>query len=209
MRLFRERFAIFAFIGLSLIFSGCKKKDLTYTVSGTIHDVTFNNSLEGAQVKIYSSGSADDNFSTTITTGADGTYSYTFPRRNYTDITIEVSKGNYFGSKKTFILDDLSVNEGNTFNFDLETKAWVKLHFLADGVKDVKFGRIEGYGGCDECCDGTEQVITDCTDYEYLCLNKGNKVYKIYYSVIGSSENGIVEVTTVPFEYTELLVDLQ
>lgn len=208
MRLFREQFLFITLTGFLLLFGGCKKKDLGYTVSGNVHDLAFDNMLSGAQVKIYSSGAGGDNFSTTVSTGSDGSYSYSFPRKNYTDVTIEVSKSGYFQKEQTFIIDDLTINEDNTFNFELEAKAWVKLHFVGDGTKDVKFGRIEGYGGCDECCDGTEQIISDVLDQEILCINKGNQNYKIYYQVLGVPTIYTAEVITVPFEYTELLINI-
>jgi hypothetical protein len=208
MRLFREQFLFIPLIGFLLLFGGCKKKELSYTISGRVYDISSDHVLFGAKVKIYSSGAGSDNFSTTQTTATGGTYSYTFPRKNYTDITIEVSKDGYFSQEQTFIIDDLEINNENEFNFDLESKAWVKLHFVGDGTKDVKFGRIEGYGGCDECCDGTEQIISDVLDQEILCINKGNQNYKIYYQVLGVSTIYTAEVITVPFEYTELLINI-
>lgn len=210
MKLLKVILVLAGLIGFFTISSGCKKKNLEYTITGNIHDLSFNNSLQGAQVKIYSSGAGDDNFSTTITTGSDGSYSYTFPRKNYTDITIEVKKNNYFDQETTFIIDDLELDKDNVFDFNVEAKAWAKVHFISDGIKDIKFWRTEGYSGCAECCNGAEQTLYNVTDQEFLCLNKGNKPYKIYYTVIGSStEHAEVQVITVPFEYTELLVDLQ
>lgn len=208
MRLFGKRCFTFGLIGFLFLSAGCKKKELSYTVSGNIHDVTFNNMLSGAQVKIYSSGGGGNNFSSTITTDANGSYTYSFPRKNYTDITIEVSKSGYFTKNQTFIIDDLNINSDNTFNFDLEAKAWVKVHFTGDGTKNVKFARMEGYGGCDECCDGAEQTIYGVLDQEFLCLNKGNQNYKIYYQILGSPTIYFAEVVTVPFEYTELLINI-
>ena len=209
MQLFRERYLVLVFFSSLIVFSGCKKKELSYTISGSVRDITFDNALNGAEVKIYSSGAANDNFSSTVTSSSNGSYSFSFPRKNYTDITIEVSKDGYFPKKQTLIIDDLEINSENTFNYELEAMAWVKVHFIGDGVKDIKFARMEGYSGCDECCDGAEQTLMNVVDQEFLCLNKGNMNYKIYYQIIGSPTIYFAEVVTVPFEYTELLVNVQ
>lgn len=191
-----------------LLFTGCKKKDLTYTISGNIHDASFDNSLAGATVTITATGSSKNDFVKTITTGSDGNYTLTFERVKYTEIKIEVKKTNYFPQSATYTLEDFEINKENTVNFTLDAMAWVKLHFTGDGSKTVKYFRQQGLTGCDECCETGDQYIYNCLDQESLCINKGNDVYQIYYFVLGTEQHGQVEVTTTPFEYTELLVEV-
>jgi hypothetical protein len=214
MRLFSGKIVIQSAYFLSIFvliaaFSGCKKKDLTYTISGNIHDNAFNNNLEGATIRVTAKGSKHDDFTKDIITDASGNYTFSFKRVNYTEIKIEVLKTNYFSKSEDYTLEDFKINEGNTLNYSLDAKAWAKLHFTGDGTKTVKYFTQQGYSGCDECCPTGDQYLYNVTDNEILCINKGNTVYQIYYFVEGTGQHGQVDVVTVPFEYTELLVEIQ
>ncbi|WP_300662758.1 carboxypeptidase-like regulatory domain-containing protein [Fluviicola sp.] len=97
--------------------NSCKKKDLTYQIKGTVYDSSFNSPLAGAQVVITatSSGSVGSTLAT-LTTDANGNYSYELKRDKYQSISISVTKANYFSDGSTTTLDNLSLKDDNAFN---------------------------------------------------------------------------------------------
>ncbi len=188
--------------------SACKKKDLTYQIKGTIHDSSFNSPLAGAKVVISASSSGTPVTTlTTLTTDASGNYSYELKRDKYQSITISVTKENYFSDGSTTTLDNLSLDKDNTFNYNMYARSWVRLHFVSDGTKVIKYYKQGGKNGCSECCPTGEIQLDNVTDQSVYCINDGNTTYKIFYDVQGTTNNGTLQVNTVPFDTTELLIN--
>ncbi len=200
---------IIPLLGILAFFAAnsCKKKDLTYQIKGTIYDSSFNSPLAGAQVVISasSSGSALSTL-TTLTTDASGNYSYELKRDKYQSITIAVTKSNYFSDGSTTTLDNLSLEDDNAFNYNMYARSWVRLHFVSDGTKVIKYYKQGGKNGCAECCPTGEIQLNNITDQSVYCINDGNTPYKIFYDVQGTTNNGTLEVITAPFDTTELLI---
>lgn len=192
---------------MSLSFS-CKKKNLKYTIKGTIYDSSFNTALAGAKVSIYvtttSNSTAVEKVS--LTTDASGNYSYELDREKLQNVIISVSKENYFSDGITTTLDNLSLEEDNTFNYNLYAKSWARLHFVSDGTKTIKYYKQAGKNGCTECCPAGEIQLNNITDYSVYCINNGNTPYQIFYDVQGTTNNGTLSVNTVPFDTTEILI---
>ncbi|MDR0802586.1 carboxypeptidase regulatory-like domain-containing protein [Fluviicola sp.] len=200
----------FLFIILVLFSSNsCKKKNLSYQIKGIIYDSTFNMPMAGAQIIIKATSTTNQAGTTlaTLTTDASGNYTYELKREKYQSITISVSKDNYFSDGTTVTLEDLSLDKDNAFNFDLYAKSWVKLHFTSDGTKIIKYFKQSGKNGCTECCPTGEIQIQYVTDESVYCINNGNTIYQIYYDVLGTTNNGTLQVNTVPFDTTELLIN--
>ncbi|MNY52470.1 hypothetical protein D3C86_1881440 [compost metagenome] len=118
-----------------------------------------------------------------------------------------MSKTNYFGDETTTILDNLSLEDDNTFNFSVYAKSWARLHFVSNGTKTIKYLKMAGKSGCTECCPGGEMELSNVTDYSIYCINNGNTLYQIFYDVQGTSNNGTLSVTTVPFDTTDITIN--
>lgn len=200
---------IIPLLGILAFFAtnSCKKKDLTYQIKGTIYDSSFHSPLAGAQVVISasSSGSVASTL-TTLTTDANGNYSYELKRDKYQSISIAVTKNNYFSDGSTTTLDNLSLEDDNAFNYNMYARSWVRLHFVSDGTKVIKYYKQGGKNGCTECCPTGEIQLNNVTDQSVYCINDGNTSYKIFYDVQGTTNNGTLEVITAPFDTTELLI---
>lgn len=203
----KKMILFFGVLLLSLSFS-CKKKNLKYTIKGTIYDSSFNTALAGAKVSIYvtttSNSTAMEKVS--LTTDASGNYSYELDREKLQNVIISVSKENYFSDGITTTLDNLSLEEDNTFNYNLYAKSWARLHFVSDGTKTIKYYKQAGKNGCTECCPAGEIQLNNITDYSVYCINNGNTPYQIFYDVQGTTNNGTLSVNTVPFDTTEILI---
>lgn len=201
---------IVLFFGAILLVASfaCKKKDLKYTIKGTIHDSSFNTSLSGAKVSIAISTTSNPTAveKVALITDASGNYSYELDREKIQSVTITVTKDNYFSESTTTTLDNLSLDNDNTFNYDLYAKSWAKLHFVSDGTKIIKYYKTAGKNGCAECCATGEIQLDNITESSFYCINNGNTTYQIFYDVQGTTNNGTLSVTTVPFDTTEILI---
>lgn len=201
---------IIAFLILSAL-GACKKKDITYTVEGTITDETFGQSLAGATVSLYevpAGGATPTDLVATVITGSDGKYSFEIKREKIEEYRIDVSKNLYFGTSQSFHADDLSTNETNVFTHSVTAMSWVKLHFInTDADQDLKYIRQSGKTGCAECCAATEQFLYGEIDTSVYCINDGNTTYGYYYWVLNTANNGPMSVTTTPFDTVELLLN--
>jgi hypothetical protein len=201
---------IILFFGvLLLIFNfSCKKKTLKYTIKGTIYDSSFNTPLSGASVSIYVTTTSNSTpvEKVTLTTDAAGNYSYELEREKLQSVTISVNKQNYFSDGTTTTLDNLSLEDENTFNYNIYAKSWARLHFVSDGTKTIKYYKQVGKNGCAECCPSGEIQLNNITDHSVYCINNGNTQYQIFYDVQGTSNNGTLSVNTTPFDTTEILI---
>ncbi len=203
-----KRFLLFSGLLLFLFSASCKKKDLKYVIKGTIYDASFNQPLSGAKVTIsvtMTTGTAKVE-KTSIITDASGNYSYELDRDKIQSVIISVTKDRYFEDGVTTTLDNLSLEDDNTFNYSLYAESWARLHFVNDGTKTIKYYKQVGKNGCTECCPGGEMQLNNITDYSLYCINNGNTTYQIFYDVQGTTNNGTLSVTTVPFDTTEILI---
>jgi hypothetical protein len=202
------RFFIFS-LGLLLI-AGCKKKNISYKIVGSIYDQTMSSNLSGATVelKVTYAGTANAVTKETTQSGSDGSFTFELERDKIESITVVVSKNGYFQQSQTFNLDELSVEEENILTFQTKAKAWVALHFTGDGTKTVKYFRSEGLANCSECCPSGEYTLTNVTDQTIVCINNGNTNYGIYYMIVNETNYLPLSINTPAFDTTEMAIPL-
>lgn len=196
-------------MGLWTTLYSCKKKNLNYEIQGTIHDLSFSNNLAGATVTLmaYPATNITEPVTLgTVVTGADGAYHFEFKREKYEKIKLFVSKAQYFDQSQERTLDNLDIEHTNQIDFSMYARSWVKIHITGDGVHDCKYIRQEGLHGCSECCPEEEHYFHVPIDTTITCINNGNTVYQVYYNVMLTPTQGPINVTTVPFDTTELLI---
>lgn len=199
------------FLGILFLISGsaCKKKNLKYVIKGTVYDSSFNAPLSGATVIISTTTTTSTTLTqkANLTTDASGNYSFELSREKLKNVVITVSKTNYFGEETTTTLDHLSLENDNAFNYSIYAKSWVRLHFVSNGTKTIKYFRTAGKNGCEECCPGGEMQLSNATDESVYCINNGNTSYGIFYDVQGTSNNGNLSAITTPFDTTDILIN--
>ena len=200
------------FLLLLLVFS-CKKGKADFTLKGTLTDLTFNQNLEGAKIKLYQVpiGSTQDDLIQTATIGSDGSYSFTFPRDKMQKYLLRITKNNYFDLEETVYFKDLSIENDNIRNYGTHAKAWVKLTFrntLSPAAGDeFKFIKQLGKEGCAECCSDTEQFLYGIVDTSIYCINNGNDYYSYLYFKLNTSFSGSMATQTVAFDTTEIILN--
>lgn len=203
---------ILPFILLILLFS-CKKGKADFTLKGTITDITFNQNLNGASIKLYQVpiGSTNEELIQTSTIGSDGTYSFTFPRDKMEKYILRITKTNYFNIEETVLFKDLTIEEDNIRNYGTHAKAWVKLTFKntisPSSTDQFKFIKQLGKEGCAECCSDSEQFLYGIVDTSIYCINNGNDYYSYLYFKLNTTFSGTMETQTVAFDTTEIILN--
>lgn len=199
---------LFCIIGLLFIVS-CKKGSAEFTIKGTITDATFQQGLTGATLNLYQypTGSNTPSLIGTTTLSSDGSYSFTFKRDKMEKYVITVAKTNYFTLNETIYFSSLSIEEDNIRNFSTTAKSWVRLRFLNENPSDLdelRYIKQQGKVSCTECCPSDYVYLSGAVDTSIYCINDGNTVYSYMYSVLNTTNTGILSVTTVPFDTTEI-----
>ncbi|MBM3452142.1 MAG: hypothetical protein FJX84_03245 [Bacteroidetes bacterium] len=206
-------FAILIVIFLTqLSSSSCSKGVANFVLSGTITDVTFSQGHAGAVLKLSKVmiATGEEILLETKTLGTDGSYEFTFPREKVEKYIIRVVKPLYFDVVKEIQFSSLTVMEPNIRNYSTKAKSWVELRFVNTSVATndhFRFIKFQGLEGCDECCTAEQVDLYAVPYYSRTCINEALSTYSIYYQVIGTTTQDIVEVITQPFDTTLLLVN--
>jgi hypothetical protein len=197
---------------LILVLSACKKGQGNFTLKGKITETTFSTSHAGAVVKLYQvkAGTTLEILIETQTLGNDGAYSFTFPRDKMEKYVLKVTKENYFTINETIYFSELTLEEDNVANFSTTAKSWAKLRFINSNPQPgdiLTFIKQEGKANCSECCTTSETIFYGALDTTIYCINDGNRIYSYFYTVSGTTNQGIKSATTSAFDTTEILLN--
>ncbi len=206
------------FIGIILVMStltsitSCKRGVASFTLRGTILDETFSTPLSGATLKFYKVliATGEEILVDTKVLGADGKYEFTFPREKIEKYIIRVSKPLYFDIEEEIQFSSLVPSAVNTRNYSSKAKSWVELRFVNTSVQSsdhFRYIKFSGKENCTECCTADQVDLYGTAYYSRTCINDALTPYSIYYQVIGTTTQNVVEVITQPFDTTLLLVN--
>lgn len=200
-----------------LIFSfatGCKKKELEFTIEGTVTDQTFQTGLAGAQITIQEIPPGATSASTTVgsaTLGTDGKYSFTFSRKIAESYRVTVTKPNYFTIDQTIPFSEFSTEKPITKNFETKAQAWVRVRVVnlppAAQTDGIEYVRLQGKANCPTCFPQGNQLLYGLVDSTNYYVNDGNSPFELYYFVTGTTIQGSKLVTTTAFDTTEIVID--
>lgn len=189
-----------------LVISSCKKKEIDFILKGTISDATFGGGLEGATITLTEVPIASGAYKVlgTGTLTADGSYAFTFARDKAEKYILTVKKNNYFDIEQDINFSEFSTETPLVKNYSTTAKSWVKLRFVNDlpasSSDALKFNKQSGKQDCLECCPVVEHYLYGIVDTTFVCINDGNTTYSYFYNVVGTSNQGIESIVTVPFD---------
>jgi hypothetical protein len=212
--------SIFRFLFLFLLIaillqvssSSCSRGVATFSLSGTITDATFSQGHSGAVLKLSKVmiTTGEEILMETKTLGSDGKYEFKFPREKVEKYIIRVTKPMYFDIEQDVQFSSLSVSSDNVRNYTTKAKSWVELRFVNTSVLPTdhfRFIKFQGLENCTECCTADQVDLYADAYYSRTCINEALSTYSIYYQVIGTTNQNVVEVVTQPFDTTLLLVN--
>ena len=197
---------------LQISSSSCSRGVASFTLSGTITDATFSQGHIGAVLKLSKVmiTTGEEILIETKTLGTDGKYEFKFPREKVEKYIIRVSKPLYFDVVKEVQFSSLSVGTTNVRNYSTKAKSWVELRFVNTSVSSTdhfRYIKFKGLENCAECCTAEQVDLFADSYYSRTCINEALSTYSIYYQVIGTTTQDVVEVVTQPFDTTLLLVN--
>jgi hypothetical protein len=204
-----KRLLILSLSLVLLLLFGCNKGAGTFTLEGVITDASFNQPLAGAEVSLYGIAAGNNQYAmiASAVTGADGKYSFTFDRTRTEKYTLYVKKNLYFEQEEEAYYSQLKLKETNIRNISTTAKSWVEIKIFNNNAANndhLQFLRQQGKTGCSECCFSGTNHLYGFQDTSIFCINDGNSLYSIEYAVFGTSNTGILGVTTTPFDTTVL-----
>ena len=204
-----KRLLILSLSLVLLLLFRCNKGAGTFTLEGVITDASFNQPLAGAEVSLYGIAAGNNQYAmiASAVTGADGKYSFTFDRTRTEKYTLYVKKNLYFEQEEEAYYSQLKLKETNIRNISTTAKSWVEIKIFNNNAANndhLQFIRQQGKNGCSECCFSGITHLYGFQDTSIFCINDGNSLYSIEYAVFGTSNTGILGVTTTPFDTTVL-----
>jgi hypothetical protein len=207
---------LFSFLLIAILLqvssSSCSRGVATFSLSGTITDATFSQGHSGAVLKLSKVmiTTGEEILMETKTLGSDGKYEFKFPREKVEKYIIRVTKPMYFDIEQDVQFSSLSVSSDNVRNYTTKAKSWVELRFVNTSVLPTdhfRFIKFQGLENCTECCTADQVDLYADAYYSRTCINEALATYSIYYQVIGTTNQNVVEVVTQPFDTTLLLVN--
>lgn len=200
----------YLFIPLLILLISCKKGTAEFTVTGSISDLTFNQPLKNASIKVVKTAadSGVESHITTVYTDSEGNYSFTIPRDRFISFNITVEKEGYFPVDKTVNFNELTLKGENVINLSTTGKSWVKIHLIHTASSDTKMDiiRTKGKSACSECCPNGYQQFTGITDTVFYCINDANTEYEFTYLQQQSTVSGAKSAITPFMDTVELLL---
>jgi hypothetical protein len=196
-------------IFLFLFVISCKKGQADFVLKGTITDLTFNQSLKGATVKLYQVpvGTTQNQLLNSSIIGNDGSYTFTFPRDKMEKYIMVITKTNYFDISEEVFFSTLSTKDDNIRNFSTKAKSWAKLTFINSNPlpsDQLKYIKQAGKEGCSDCCSDAEQLLVGTVNTSIYCINDGNTDYSYYYWLLGTTNQGLKSAYTTAFDTVEI-----
>ena len=198
---------IFILLFSTILILGCKKdKDLTFSINGTVLDESFNNGLANATVIIFEKPVASFDLKEIgrVQTDGDGKYSLKFPRNRVESYVVKIQKDFYFDKTYTILFNDLDPKKSIEYNFGTTAYSWVKIHLKnvneVNAYDDFIYKKTKGKVDCADCCPAEELHFYGALDTTFYCISDDNKPFAYYYELRNTTNLGVKEQNTVPFD---------
>ena len=186
-------------LGILLTLSACKKDGLTYTISGTITDGSFNKALAGAEVQLLASkiesGVYNSTYSEmqTATTDANGNFSMEIKDELVAGYRFYIHKDDYFDQYIDVDTDKLEEQSTFTQNSKLYAQSSITLKIkntMPLGPDDKikwRYSNIDAV--CRDCCNNLLQEGIGATfQTDATCLVRGEKWIKFSWSITKTNQ---------------------
>lgn len=187
----------------SLALLSCKKEEKSnLTIEGRVVDPNSGNAVGGVTVDLkaqeVSGGTFNSNFVTIATrqTASDGRYNFNFERSNASAYRLEFNKANYFEEVIDINPDNLSADQSNTYDVEINAMAWYSIHITNsnpfDGNDSLIYQLTEGNINCSNpCCSGDLKYFEGTTvDTTLTCLLYGS-AYAVFNAFAIKNGNSI------------------
>lgn len=194
-----------------LLLVSCNKGGLEYQLEGTVSDASFNYvPLSGCNVQlfIYPPGTTVGELVDQQTTDNSGRFEFVFPRERVVKYELIIRKENYFTSLSTLKLDDLTTENENVYDIDLNAVSWVKITLKNSSSPspsdELKILKQNFFTACNDCCDNSYSFYMGMMDTIITCPTQSNDYVIIHHWLNGNEKYGYDSLVTVPLDTTYL-----
>lgn len=202
------------FISGFLFTSSCKRGIASFTLTGKVTDLTFQQGLSGAEIKLFKVpiGTNTKILIDSTILGEDGNYEFTFPRDKTEKYILTITKKDYFEILDEIPFSELTPSEKTIRNYETKAKSWVEMRFVNSTIlpgETFRFMKTSENTNCEECCPGGLIDLVEQSYYSRTCINNANALFSLDYWIINgnSSQYGHKEVTPAPFDTSLILVN--
>lgn len=191
MRLSISIVALFILIGLG----SCKKDPIQYKFSGNISENTASAPLSGVSV-VLQQLEVSNTVTTTIytdaassITDAAGYYEFSFERKKVSEFKMKLKKEGYFNKEINISAADISSENENVLNYEMEAKTTVVFDIENTGLSDPgdEFLLIlYNYRlGCQNCASMDYNYFFGVVDTNFLLTTTSGSYFKFTHSQVG------------------------
>ncbi|MFZ6051613.1 hypothetical protein [Halocola ammonii] len=178
---------------LLLFFMSCKEQanEVELTVEGQVVRASTQSPVQGATVQLSQqtldggvvSGAFDQIGE--IVTGQNGTFSFTFQRKNTVEFLLEVDQPNYFSRDFTINPDDFNPDNPYNLTVNLDSRAWLQVSIQNTAPEtfedEISYSNLNASFPTCACCNNQTVTLTGQTvDTSFTCQLLGDRT--IYYS---------------------------
>jgi len=198
-------------IGVLVIVS-CKKDTIQYTFQGLVSESINSQPLESAGITIHqkpfnnSVTSAYYELAATTTTNVNGIFDATFDRVKVTEFLIEVEKEGYFPYETILNSDDVSSENINFINAQLDAKSWIKFdieNVLPNETSDDFTLIFYNYrAGCAECATSDYNYMPGVVDTTFKIVSTAGQYFNFTYIDVESGNSYHDSIFMTPFDTT-------
>lgn len=198
---------IFILLFTVTLIVACKKdKNLTFSINGTVFDESFNKGLADATIIVYEKPIGSFDLKEIGRTKSDGSghYALDFTRNRVESYVVKIQKDFYFDKSYSILFNTLDPKKSIEYNFETTAYSWVKIHLKnsdeVNSYDDFIYRKTKGKVDCPDCCPSEEFHFYGALDTTFYCLSDGNKPFAYYYELSNTTNLGVKEQNTIPFD---------
>jgi len=209
-----NRFLLIVFLFLMV---SCKPEKRVITIAGTVSDPSIEQFIQGIEVSLFIRSSTNGTFSysfvkqESITTDANGNFSFQHTYNYTTAYKLEFNNENYFSDSFEFQSEVIPNDDIYQNDFYLYPKAGIKINvvnqFPFDENDKIKIRIVDWQTQCEACCyTGFYEMIGIDIDETIECNIYGETEYTIeYLTWKNGNQNASHKIVFCPaFETTEV-----
>jgi len=199
-----------------LIVSSCTKDQIQYKLIGTFKNEITNSNISQVKLKFYqtevNSNVLNPNFVYlgTTTTNSNGEYSFSFDRQNIDKFKITIEHPEFYENEIVYSSAVLSSENENVFNYELESKSWIKIRLKNNFAQEGEILNFHKYNvkeGCETCCvSGNLAVPYTIPDTTFVCAVVGDVYFKYTYGVTPQNSSTTDSVLCTQFDTTSIFI---
>jgi hypothetical protein len=206
---------IFIFI-LLISLGSCKKDPIKYNLSGNTINTNSNSPISNINLKFYqtevNTNALNPNFVFIgeTNTNSNGEYNFSFDRERILELKIELRVDGYYYFESIINSSELTTGTDNIFNFELESKAWIKVRLYNSFVEDgeqLNFYKHNVKEECEDCCINSYTIVTqDTPDTTFTCPVVGDLYSKYSYGEVVENTSFTDSIYCIKNDTTELFI---